>query len=140
LSGNRQRLPDGYEVLLEKAGQYDIVIRTKAKAELEKKASAEQLAGLEDLIERYAKEGPKGVPPKKWNGAEGWFPSDKAPGKVRLEALKPWQLRAYGFCCEFRGRPTLFITGIDPAKKQDKADRAILDAAGREAFRVSKLM
>lgn len=133
-------LPQGYEVLLENAGQFDVLIRSKAKGDLLKKASAEQRAGLEELVRRYAKDGPKGIPGKKWNGAEGWFPSDKAPGKVRLEALKPWQLRAYGFCCEFRGRPTLFITGIDPAKKQNKADRAILKAAGDEAFRVSELI
>lgn len=137
-SAKKKPLPDGYEVLLEGAGGYDVVIRTKAKKELKKRATKEQQAGLEDVIQRYAKAGPSGVPPKKFNGDEGWFPSDKAAGKIRLEAFKPWQLRAYGFCRTFNARPTFFITGIDPAKKQDGANQSILASAGAEAVRLNK--
>ena len=116
------------------------MIRTKASKELEKKATIEQRAGLSDLVTRYIKDGPAALPPKKFNGNEGWFPSDKAPRKVRLEAFKPWQLRAYGFCREFNGRPTFFVTGIDPSKKQNRADQEILRAAGKEAASLNEIL
>jgi hypothetical protein len=130
--------PDGYEVLLCGEGQFDVYMRAKARKDLMKKASAEQRAGLSDLVEKFAAGGPGSLPTTKFNGSEGWFPSDKAPGKVRLQAFKPWQLRAYGFAREFNGRPSFFITGIDPSKKQDRADQEILAAAGKEAADLNK--
>ena len=120
-------------------GTHNVVIRSSVKREMEKSADVEQRAGLEDLLLRYRDHGPAGLPRTKLNGQEGWFPSEKAPGKVRLQAFKPWQLRAYGFCTQFRGRPTFFITGVDCSKKSDKANQAKLKAAGTEAYRVSKL-
>ncbi|MGZ8362881.1 MAG: hypothetical protein ACXW3D_03380 [Caulobacteraceae bacterium] len=140
MTGAKKSLPEGYKTLTVGGGKYDIVIREKTHKDILKHASAEQRAGLDDVLARYAKNGPAGVPPKKYNGQEGWFPSDKAQNKIRLEALKPWQLRAYGFCRDFNGRPTLFITGVDTAKKQDRANQSILKAAGGEAFRLNELL
>ncbi len=113
----------------------DVVIKETVKKEIGKKASAEQRAGLEDIVERYSDGGWKNVPPKKYNASEGWFPSahDK---RIRLEAFKPWALRAYGFCEGFRGRPAFFITGVDTSKKQKSANQVILARAGAEAVRL----
>jgi hypothetical protein len=138
-SVGRRSLPAGYERILSGV-KYDVVTSAKVKAELRKKASREQMAGLEALMKKYAESGPQGLPRTKFSGDEGWFPSKKAAGKIRLEAFKPWQLRAYGFCCEFDGRPTFFVTGLDPSKKQDDANQNILAAAGREAVRVNELL
>jgi hypothetical protein len=127
-------------MLLEGSGRYGVAIQSKAKKELLKKGSADQRAELDNLIRRYVAGGPTTLPRNKFAGDEGWFPSKKSPGKVRLEAFKPWTLRAYGFCGQLDGRGVFFITGIDTKKKQDDANPAILQSAGTEAFRVSKLL
>jgi len=80
------------------------------------------------------------LPPQRINSNEGWFPSSHADNKVRLQAFKPWQLRAYWFRREVNGKSTIFITGVDPAKKQDRADPEILKAAGKEAVRINDLL
>lgn len=133
-----QRLPSDYEYLLKGAGPYDVAIRRVTKDLIDTNANAEQKAGLEDLVERFSKGGPQALPRPKLNGNEGWFPSEKAAGKVRLQALKPWQLRAYGFLRGVNGKPTFIITGADCSKKQDRANQTILKAAGAEAFRVDQ--
>jgi hypothetical protein len=127
-------------MLVANGATHNVAIRGSVQKELEKAASAEQRAGLTDIVTRYAKGGPSNIPRSKYNGQEGWFPSDKAPGKIRLEAFKPWQLRAYGFCRQFNGRPTFFITGVDASKKQNKARPNILNAAGAEAVKVNDLL
>ncbi len=135
-----KKLPEGYEAISNGSGTHDVVIKSKVANGLRKKATAEQRADLQALIDRYVLNGPTGLPSKKWNGNEGWFPSAKAAGKVKLEAFKAWKLRVYGFCCQFNGRPTFFITGFDPAKKQDAADQRILAASGAEAVELSRLI
>lgn len=105
-----------------------------------KQANEEQRAQLEDIVKRYADGGLPRVPTNKINTNEGWYPSEKAGNKVRVQAFKPWQLRAYGFARDFNGKLTFFITGIDPAKKQNQARTEILDAAGREAVRINDLL
>lgn len=138
MSTTSQRLPTDYEYLLKGAGPYDVAIRKSTKDLIDKEASAEQRAGLEDLVVRFAAGGPQALPRTKLNGNEGWFPSEKAAGKVRLQALKPWQLRAYGFVRSVAGKPTFIITGADCSKKQDRANQKVLKAAGAEAFRMDQ--
>jgi len=116
------------------------MVKSKVLREMVKKASEEKRADLDALIRKYVQEGPASLPRSRFNSDEGWFPSDRAPGKIRLQAFKPWQMRAYGFCCDFNARPTFFITGIDPSKKQNDANQNILAAAGLEAVRVSQLV
>jgi hypothetical protein len=140
LAPQAKKLPDGYEFLIKGAGPFDVVVRTATKDQIAKEATDEQVAGLEDLLERFGKLGPQGLARTKLNGNEGWFPSEKAPGKIRLQAFKPWQLRAYGFVRDFNGSATFFITGCDCSKKQDKANQKILKAAGDEAFRINKIL
>lgn len=136
MSDELPTLPRGYVPLLEKLAPYNVAIEERAHKIL-KKAGREKLAGLESLIVEYSKMGPSSLPRTKFNGSEGWFPSKKAVNKIRLEAFKPWQLRAYGFCRQYQGHPWFFITGIDSTKKQWEADQNILDAAGKEAVRVN---
>lgn len=131
-------MPDGYEVL-HRGTICDVLIKSSVKRELEKKATDEQLAGLVDLVRRYGEGGWQCIPKKKFNNNEGWFPSKKDK-RVRLEAIKPWQLRAYGFCQEFNGRRTFIITGVDTSKKQNGADQTILQTAGAEAVRITSLL
>jgi hypothetical protein len=138
LSAAVQELPDGYDSLIEGV-LCCVVIKRSVRKEIMKKATKEKQAGLEDVIQHYAAGGPQGIPPAKFAGDEGWFPSKKDK-RIRLEAFKPWQLRAYGFCEEFNGRQTFFITGVDTRKKQFKADQEILEAAGKEAVRIHDLL
>jgi hypothetical protein len=137
-TGGGAKAPEGYVVLC-KGPMCTVMIRETVQKRLLKDATKEQRAGLHDVVERYANGGPANVPPKKYNGAEGWFPS-RNDKRVRLEALKAWQLRAYGFCQQFGGRQTFFITGADASKKQDAANPAILAAAGAEAVRVHEVL
>jgi len=135
-----QELPEGYECVLHGAHS-SVFIDLRAKKKLMKRPVTEdQRAQLDNLVTRYANGGPTALPSNKFNGSEGWFPSDRAPNKIRLEAFKPWKLRAYGFCREFNGRPTFFITGIDPSKKQDHARPEILQSAGAEAVRINNIL
>jgi len=129
--------PDGYEVLQE--GRFVVMIRSSVKKQIEKKATSEQRAGLEALVLRYASGGPQAVPATKFATDEGWFPSHKNK-KVRLEALKPWQLRAYGFARKIEGQATFIITGVDVAKKQTDAKQHILKSAGKEAVRIDEIL
>jgi hypothetical protein len=137
-TGKAQAMPDGYEELCCGA-KCTVVIKSTVKRETEKKASREQQAGLVPLVERYAASGWENLPRGKYNPNEGSFTS-KTGKRVRLEALKPQQLRAYGYCAEFNGRPTLFITGVDTSKKQDRANQTILGTSGAEAVRTSGLI
>jgi hypothetical protein len=126
--------PNGYKVL--HVGQFAVVmINSSVMSRIVKDATDEQLAGLRDLVERYADGGWPSVPKSKFNPAEGWFPSPKDK-RVRLEAFKPWQLRAYGFCEQFQGKRTFFITGADCSKKQDRANQTRIATAGNEAVRL----
>lgn len=136
MSDELPTLPKGYVPLLNELAAYNVAISERALKTL-KKASKEKLAELESLILEYSKKGPSALPRTKFNGGEGWFPSVKAPNKVRLEAFKPWQLRAYGFCRQYKGRPWFFITGIALTKKRDGADQNVLDSAAKEAVRVN---
>lgn len=131
-------LPDGYEYVSKGRGSHDVVIKTTVKNEIMAKADVKQRAELEELVVRFCDNGPAGIPRTKLNGQEGWFPSEKAPGKIRLQALKPWQLRAYGFVKAVLNRPAFIITGVDCSKKSDRAKQSIVASSGAEAFRVSK--
>lgn len=56
--------------------------------------------------------------------------------KVRMEEFKARHVRLFGFCTEWNGRATFFVTGIDPVKKQDKICKRKFKAAGLEAVSV----
>jgi hypothetical protein len=131
-------IPDGYVALSVGQGSHDVFVRVAVIEEIKNKASQDQRAELDELLERFIRHGVPGLPRGKFNGQEGWYPSEKAAGKVRLVALKPWQLRTYGFIRSVGGRPAMIITGVDCSKKADRAKPAVLKAAGNEAYKVSK--
>lgn len=136
MSAALPRMPDGYTSLASEMRRYNVAIHSGALKKINK-SRGEQKAGLEALIAQYMAEGPASLPRTKFNGDEGWFPSARAQNKIRLEAFKAWQLRAYGFCRSYNGSTWFFIVAVDPSKKKDKADSSILNAAGREAVRLN---
>jgi len=62
--------------------------------------------------------------------------TDQKGRKVQIWAFKSYQSRMYGFVRKVENKETFFVTAIDPAKKDDDADPAVLKRAKVEAFRV----
>lgn len=60
--------------------------------------------------------------------------------KVRLEEFKAPQVRLFGFSGDMGGMATFFVTGIDPAKKQRKANDDKVTSAVKEAVRLKQLL
>jgi hypothetical protein len=130
-------LPQGYELLLE--GEVCVVaINVAAAQKIRKSASNHQIEGLRSLVRRFCS-GEK-LPSGKFNGNEGRHPDAGVSGNILLQAFKPFQLRAYGFVQQFNGRSIFFITGVDTAKKQNKANQTILDNAGRTAYELNLIL
>ncbi|MET4259789.1 hypothetical protein ABIC09_004747 [Bradyrhizobium sp. S3.12.5] len=61
---------------------------------------------------------------------EGNFP-DGLGGSVAIYTFKAWKWRVYGAVMGVGGRRSFVGVGVDPDKKQDKADRAKLRAAAK---------
>lgn len=59
---------------------------------------------------------------------------------VSLAEFKAWQVRLFGFANDHGGVRTFYVTGIDPAKKQDKGNKNKIEAALKEAVRVTKML
>lgn len=131
-------LPDGY-VVLHRGRTRDVMIKAKVLKKINKKATDDQQSALKDLVERYGEDGHENIPRGKFNSSEEWFPSQKDK-RILLQAFKAGQLRAYGYCQQFNGRPTFFVTAVDPAKKRDAADQNVLSAAGTEAVRLFEIL
>jgi hypothetical protein len=70
----------------------------------------------------------KSLTPEMMNRNEG-----RSNGGLRIEAFKAFKVRLYGFEITFNGIRTFFIVIIDPAKKQNKADKKILKSAKSRA-------
>lgn len=62
---------------------------------------------------------------KMYNANEGRSKTKKR----MLEAFKAWKVRLYGYVTTIADKKTFIIVNIDPAKKQEKADRGILKIA-----------
>ena len=60
--------------------------------------------------------------------SEGSFPKGRGTN-VQVYAFKPYQWRLYGTVCSYEGYTSFLGVKVDPSKKRDKADRAILTAA-----------
>ena len=70
----------------------------------------------------------KSLTPEMMNRNEG-----RSKGNLRIEALKAFKVRLYGFEVTFKKFRTFFIVIIDAAKKQNKADKTILKNAKSRA-------
>lgn len=62
--------------------------------------------------------------------SEGSFPNGRG-NNVQIYAFKPHQWRLYGTICSYQGHTAFLGVRVDPSKKADKADRAILSAAAK---------
>ncbi|QUM73040.1 hypothetical protein [Sphingopyxis granuli] len=110
--------------LLEEQPGGRVAIRTVARKEYD--ALEDQKKGRLQAIMKLWCEG-RSLTPKMFNGNEGRTPRHN----MLLQAFKTFKVRFYGFCCEIGGKRTFIIVDSDPAKKQDKADPAILKRAKR---------
>lgn len=73
--------------------------------------------------------------PEQFQGNEGRCGGDNDRMMV---AVKTHKIRLYGFIRSYRNMKTLLIVDIDPAKKQNKAKKHILNRAKAEVVAVDK--
>lgn len=59
---------------------------------------------------------------------------------VRMEEFKAPGVRLFGFLHPSGGKPTFYVTGMDPAKKQQKGNQTKIASAVKEALRVKKIL
>jgi maltooligosyltrehalose synthase len=102
----------------------------KAQAKVQRKHGMQ----IRHWMEIWTKDGPQNIPAERFKHQEQVTKNGHRP--VTIYAFKAHQARYYGFSCEFDGKTTFFVTAIDPAKKDDKADPEMIARAGREAFQV----
>jgi hypothetical protein len=63
---------------------------------------------------------------------------DGRGGQVSVWEFKPWQWRLYGAILHVDGKKCFVGVKVDPEKKTDRADRALLEAAAREISTLSE--
>ncbi|GHH16152.1 hypothetical protein GCM10008023_19830 [Sphingomonas glacialis] len=90
----------------------------------------ETRAKLQVTMTAWTKTGPKDLPPQKFTFEIQYEKNGK---NARIDAFKGWQVRLYGTTMQVDQKPMFIVTGIDVAKKQNKADPKKLDAAGKAA-------
>jgi hypothetical protein len=111
--------------------KYDVVV-VQSVARVFQKLAADRRAALKRVMEIFAREGPKDLPPTQYR-FEGRHPSGspKVP-EMAVYAFKAWQTRVYGSVVQLK-KSTFIGTEIDDSKKQDKADPECLKRAARAA-------
>ena len=114
-----------------------IVIRNADWKDFTKKAGASGRAQAESVMKLYIRFGPEDLPRDKFVHEERYEAGGR---KARIQTFKGFQTRLYGFEAQVDGQRTFFITRLDLAKKDDKAKRRVLDAAGKEAIKVLKAL
>ena len=70
----------------------------------------------------------------KWNPDEGVY--TVGTRRIKLQAAKAHQCRVYGVVGSWNGKRSLFVSGVDPKKKQNKADKGILQRAAETAAKM----
>lgn len=78
----------------------------------------------------WSKHGPQHLPPQKFKFEKQY---EKGGKNARIEVFKTRHVRLYGTTVQIDGKPMFLITGIDTAKKTNRADDDILEAAGKAA-------
>lgn len=109
-------------------------------AELRAHLTVDQRAELFDLLARFATDGPKGLPPRKYKPAVRWRTGRAPRGEPKLFMLKTSGATLVGMACESDGCLTLVVTAVDRRRKNDNAGRALREAAGAEAIRVKAFL
>ncbi|MFG1293766.1 hypothetical protein [Xanthobacter versatilis] len=63
---------------------------------------------------------------------EGQFPDGRG-NKIAVYAFKPFKWRLYGIITDIAEMPGFVGLGVDPSKKQDKADQDLLKQVAKDA-------
>ena len=105
------------------------VSMTKPVAKAYRKIDADRRARLMRWMKRYAEDGFEFLDPEKFMREGKFSVGDRAGSEVVIFAFKAWQVRVVGGVVQ----GSHFIASeIDVSKKQDKADRALLERAARK--------
>jgi hypothetical protein len=91
--------------------------------------SMREAATIKRFFQRFTTHGPHGFDGKQFK-SEGRF-KDGTGKQVRVFAMKAYQWRLYGVLKHHDGKPAFFGLCVDPSKKKNKADRAILERCAR---------
>lgn len=83
-------------------------------------------------FDRFAEHGPSRLDSAKMFKPLGKFP-DGTGSKVQLFEFKAFQWRLYGVLRDFRGGRAFVGVEVDPDKKKDKADQALLQRCAKTA-------
>lgn len=128
-------LPD-YTLIAEN-GERRVVVREKLK-KVQAKVDDQHRLTIRNWMRFWVNDGPQDIPPEKFKFQQRFNQNGFKP--VVISAFKSYQARYYGFSRVVDGKMTFFVTAIDPAKKDDKANDEVLERASREAFRVLKAL
>lgn len=110
-------------------GVLDEYEKLRQRAERNEQNSVKAWKQLERYLLRFCEHGHRNMPEDQFK-SEGAFAVGDGK-KIQIYAFKPWQWRLYGALREFNDRPCFLGTMVDPSKKNNKADRAILEASAR---------
>jgi hypothetical protein len=91
--------------------------------------SMREAATIKRYFERFTSHGPQGFDHKMFK-SEGRF-KDGTGKPVQVFAMKAYQWRLYGVLRHHDGRPAFFGLCVDPSKKKDKANKALLERCAR---------
>lgn len=119
---------EGYEVLAS-TPKSCVAIEKSLTKEL-KEIDDRKLARLLRIAELWCQG--QQLTAEQFNGNEGR--ARRGDLNVMLQAFKTHKVRLFGIVMRFAGRRTFFIVDLDPAKKQNKADPAILKRAQGRAL------
>lgn len=101
----------------------------KERAERNEQNSAKAWRQLVKYFNRFCDHGHQKMLEEHFK-SEGSYPMGNGK-KVQIYAFKPHQWRLYGTVCNYQGFISFVGTKVDPSKKSNKADRAIMEAAAK---------
>jgi hypothetical protein len=99
-----------------------------------RRASEKDQAKLKALLRDHFCEFGAVKSPDKWNADEGTH--SIGTRKIRLQAAKGHQCRVYGVVGSWNGKKAFFVAGVDPKKKQNKANPQVLKRSAEMAVRM----
>jgi len=128
-------MPDGYTIRFPRkdgpAGVHGLIaFKEKHWKAFLSDVLPEARSKLQATMNAWCKFGPQNLPPQKFKFEKQY---EKGGKSARIEVFKTRHVRLYGTAVQVDGKPAFLITGIDTAKKTDRADDDILTAAGKAA-------
>lgn len=131
------RLPKKLHVNLIVRGRYGCVwLSDEAKHEYDVLCARADDTGIREArtinryFERFAAMGPEGLDnPKMMKPADRF--KDGTGKQVQVFAMKAYEWRVYGVRRHHNGEPSFVGLCVDPDKKRDKADRALMEKCAR---------